>query len=284
MNEKQDQIRREIAWKRKKNNLLSGRSFGRKIRLPVSYYRGPRQRQNFGDNLNSGLLKLLTGRPVELVPFGSPRESYIVIGSTLQEATERNCIWGPGFISSEEHLKASTLDIKAVRGPLTRDILNVQGITCPSVYGDPAILLPILYPVSFQKQWEIGIVPHYVDQDHPAIKLLSRVPGVRIINVFSPWRHVVRQIASSRYLFSSSLHGLIVADAYAVPCLRFVASDRVTGGAFKFNDYRQGVGGKSFPTAMIDDIVNQPKAWTKECSHVSTHDAARELIRACPFF
>ena len=48
---------------------------------------------------------------------------------------------------------------------------------------------------------------------------------------------MVRKIASCGHVISSSLHGLIVADAYGVPNSWMVNSHIHTGAAFKFHDY-----------------------------------------------
>ena len=252
--------------------------------LPVSYFSpAPPGKPNFGDALNAKLLPLLTGRPVQHVPFGAPLPSYLVIGSTLQLATTYSRIWGAGFISNSESLELSSLQVDALRGPLSRSMLHAKGIYCPAVFGDPAILLPLLYAPPVAKTWDLAVIPHYVDQGHPAVAKMSRLPGVCVVDVLGPWRRVIRQICSSRYVFSSSLHGLIVADAYGVPNLRFVATDRIIGGDFKFDDYRQGVGGRSFIRVPVEDIADSPRSWFGACYFSPTLDAALELIRSCPF-
>lgn len=47
-------------------------------------------------------------------------------------------IWGTGINGkvSEDLHKFEKLDVRAVRGPLTRNYLISKGINCPEVYGD----------------------------------------------------------------------------------------------------------------------------------------------------
>ncbi len=64
--------------------------------------------------------------------------------------------------------------MRAVRGPLTRQFLMDMGIDCPKIYGDPALLLPKLFP-EFKKSEnptkEYIIIPHHSDEhlfiNHP---------------------------------------------------------------------------------------------------------------------
>jgi pyruvyltransferase len=44
-------------------------------------------------------------------------------------------------------------------------------------------------------------------------------PQVRVIDPRRPWRTVVDEIAASDVVISSSLHGVIVAEAYGIPAV-----------------------------------------------------------------
>lgn len=63
------------------------------------------------------------------------------------------------------------------------------------------------------------------------LTLLATRSDVLMIDIQDPCRVVRRQILSCECIFASSLHALIVADSYGIPCLRFVATDRVIGGS-----------------------------------------------------
>ena len=72
------------------------------------------------------------------------------------------------------------------------------------------------------------------------------VPGEEVYNI-------INQIKECEIIISSSLHGLILADAYEKPSLRFNYSNKLVGGDFKFEDYYSGVGLDSHETIQIDD-------------------------------
>jgi hypothetical protein len=53
---------------------------------------------------------------------------------------------------------------------------------------------------------------------------------------------VVEAITACHAILSSSLHGLIVAEAYGVPAAWMTITDKVKGGGFKFCDYYLATG------------------------------------------
>jgi pyruvyltransferase len=192
------------------------------------------ERSNFGDELGPWLLRRLG---LEVAESPEPAGAILSCGSIIALAQRGSVIWGSGIIDSSDSIR-SDLDIRAVRGPLTR-IRAVQcGAKCPEVYGDPALLLPRVYRPSVVKSYPVGVVPHWVDYEWSKAQW-----SCPVIDVTQPIEQVIDAICSCRSIISSSLHGLIVAHAYGIPALwAEYKPSRLYGDGVKFRDYLLSVG------------------------------------------
>jgi pyruvyltransferase len=220
---------------------------------------------NFGDALNPILIKLICGcTPVDVLTTRSSKiiqslkgkPDYMVIGSILQWCGKKSVIWGAGFISSSAKLTSIPQLVLAVRGPLTRNKLIKEGVGCPVIYGDPALLLPRFITPNVEKSYSLGIIPHYVDSSHPFIEKVKDSSDVLIIDVQQAPIKVIADILSCENVASSSLHGIIVTDAYKIPSLWLKFSDGVWGNGFKFYDYFSSVGSPDRELLMIQESTN----------------------------
>lgn len=89
-----------------------------------------------------------------------------------------------------------------------------------------------------------------------------------LVNVRADPLRVIELIASSEYVLSSSLYGLIVADALGKPNRWLLLSRLVGGGGFKFRDYFSAfdqaegsmhlepliIDGSEMLTALLDEV------------------------------
>lgn len=245
--------------------------------------------RNLGDELNYYLLTKLTGKRVIAHKnfFHGRISNYQVIGSVVEECNELSEIWGAGaFQKIERPLLCKPNKVHAVRGPLTRDFLIQNGVDCPAVYGDPALLLPLMYTPKQVAHKRLGIIPHFNDFNSPIIDVLRReYQDCVVIKLrdYDEWTDVIDSIANCDVILSSSLHGLIIADSYKVPNVWVKFSERTFEGAFKYLDYFGGVG--RLDKSPID--LNKDN-WQEEIknalSKYNTIDFdERALIEACPF-
>ncbi len=215
------------------------------------------QLNNWGDLLNVVLIEKLSGKKVTWVaPFDyRVPEKHCVIGSLFHSVDSHMVIWGTGVMAEDRVPAVKPKKICAVRGPLTRNLLIGRGIDCPEIYGDPALLYPRFYNPDIEKKYDIGIIAHYVDQDHPWLKY-AESKGAKIINILGPINQVVDEIKSCARIASSSLHGIIAADAYGVPSLWVEFSDKVIGGGFKFRDYYMSINRPVSEPVCINNDTN----------------------------
>lgn len=214
---------------------------------------------NFGDILNPILIEKLTNKKVlNILSYCYEKEHLFVIGSIIEESRENSIIWGSGFIKESSVLNEKPKKVYAVRGPKTRQKLLDHGIDCPEVYGDPALLMPLIYdPKKPEKKYKIGIIPHIVDREHPWIKKYENDDDILVIDLQNKKPlDVIDQIVSCERVISSSLHGLIVSDAYKIPSLWIRFSDKVTGGYFKFMDYFLSVNRDDKKPILIEEKLD----------------------------
>lgn len=213
---------------------------------------------NFGDDLNIYLLENLSGAKIIVESTNCQDRLICAIGSIIDShccSCHQRIIWGTGSMSDAQIPPGFNLDIRAVRGPLTRNKLVNSGYDCPQIYGDPALLLPLIYSPVKEKKYNIGIIPHVSDLEKKIFKKLKHnLDNSIIINFkkYKKWRDVIDLINSCELIISSSLHGLIISDAYNVPNVWISDGNGEPsgGGNFKFRDYFLAV----HPDLKIDEI------------------------------
>ncbi|MCK9795022.1 LicD family protein [Isoptericola sp. 4D.3] len=221
-------------------------------KIPLNYFT---YRPNFGDLLSPWLVEKMTGREVVVADRKKPH--YVVIGSIINQATARSVVWGSGTYGTEGKDEVSPrARYTAVRGPLTRAKLGAHkgfGIQVPEVYGDPALLLPLYYMPEVPITHEYGVVVRWSERRWAKATF---GPGVKMIDFArSDVESVVRELLSCRRIVTSSLHGLIVADAYGIPNA-WLASDSPRGGVYKFYDYFASV--EKFRNPQSFDLTGGP--------------------------
>jgi len=191
---------------------------------------------NWGDALSPHLVRLISGKPArfEANPYCW---KFFTVGSIFNYVDGYSTVWGTGMIAPDSLPRQAPNAIHAVRGPLTRERLMLSGIRCPRVYGDPALLLANFFHPAREVQWQLGVVSHYTDKGHPWVAEAHKQDKVRVIDVCSGLEEFVHQVCSCERILSSSLHGLICADAYGIPNRRIILAGGLTGGDFKFLDY-----------------------------------------------
>lgn len=220
------------------------------VGLPVFYYTEPGWENNFGDIVSTRLVERIVGEPIRFVKKNrlAKERKLLAIGSVISFAGENDVIWGSGIhgkLLDKKHYRFKTLDVRAVRGPLTRKFLMENfSISCPEVYGDPGLLFPYFFPEFVRKKnpsKEYLFIPHYSEIAHFPKELYKN-----IIYPNEPWELIVEKILDSKLVVSSSLHGIIIAEAFGIPA-RLIKPKKEP--FFKYKDYYLGTNRPYFRAA-----------------------------------
>ncbi|MEP9400169.1 polysaccharide pyruvyl transferase family protein [Mesorhizobium sp. KR2-14] len=226
-------------------------------KIPMRWWNNEK---NFGDLLGPWLVQKMTGKQVFWAEKDDPH--YLVIGSILSRVSPSSVLWGIGSFGSEGKGRVELANLPlAVRGPLTRARLEMFKSKCPRVYGDPALFAPDYYSPKIDKTHEIGLVLRWSEHER---KEKFAVEGVKVIDLLTDdIEGTIDAILSCKRIITTSLHGLILADAYGIPNAWLIA-DTGSGKEHKFWDYLLSVGkvrepkemDLSSPSLTIEGLIN----------------------------
>lgn len=212
-------------------------------RSPEKYY------ANIGDALSAVMVTALSGRLCRKEPFRSARERLYAVGTIAHNAYGGTAhIWGTGldakFNAFDKTLgryaapPSTNVRVHATRGPYSRQAFVDAAIPAPRVYGDPVWMLPSIFPAATEKKWDLGVIVHVTelaafspeDKTRPDFIRYQIPPEFRdrvkiISTVVEPTVDAMmakmEEITSCRRILSVSLHGLVFAESYGIPCLYF---------------------------------------------------------------
>ena len=230
-----------------------------------------REISNFGDALAPLLLEYFSNIKTEWDTIS--HASIISIGSILEHVPPLwdGYILGAGKLMeySRLHLHTKTAKILAIRGPL-----SARGIPGNFALGDPGILANELVGPQ-EKKWDLGILPHWQDDVLAGrfTSLIKHPHTTKVINPSDSPLAVLRQIGSCRRIVTSSLHGMIAADAFGIPRRVEICSKMERdGGDFKFRDYSA-----SIQTPFKTGIMIEPSRFRVEDVQFAVYDAYQAL-------
>lgn len=250
--------------------------------------------RNWGDDINEILPVLInpSGKVIQRkYSFNIKRKKDILcIGSIITwMTTPRSIIWGSGVQFPDEEILYNGKVIKpkkvlAVRGPLTRKYLLERNIDCPEIYGDPALLLPRYYTSRIEKKHKIGIIPHFKEKKSEQVNDLIQKYGFHFIDIqnFKNWKNLIDEINSCEFILSSSLHGIIIADAYGVPN-SWVEFEIQNLKRFTFMDYFLSVGKPITEPVQLSQITDDSELVNLKNNWQPPQIDLNKLMSVCPF-
>ncbi|MEB3260541.1 MAG: polysaccharide pyruvyl transferase family protein [Cyanobacteriota bacterium] len=232
-------------------------------------------RHNFGDFLSYQLVSALS-EPRVCIAGHEETGKFLAIGSILWSLQDNDVIWGSGAHREGQVPTRRIENCFAVRGPLTFSELRRAGVVgrdCQPLFFDPGILLPLLCP-DLEKVEKISgktvVIPHYTDLEK--LSQWQKQMGVNL-SVIDPFDHplkVARRIVQAERVISSSLHGLILADAFGVSAvpLRLDGNREPT---FKYVDYYLGSGRSEprFSTDLFEALDRHPRPFSYRSDDLS---------------
>lgn len=262
---------------------------------------------NFGDLLSPLIVAAFSGRDVRHVPYLWPGERLVAIGTIGQRQRLGHAhLWGTGIGGQGDAFRIARgwrrpaftrISATATRGPFSQAMLHAQGIGVPPIFGDPALLLPRLWPgEGIEKRHELGVFLHISEADTTALDARARaefrryqVPpdlagAVVVRHTFVPptlagLRAALEALLACRRVLSTGLHALVLAEAYGIPCATFdfhpgpsgpmAPEDDTQPLDHRMRDFYAGIGARQVPVFRTERHL--PTDWEAAMRFIDTH-------------
>lgn len=210
---------------------------GAPVRL--CYFMGIR---NIGDLLSPVAVQFATGHSTIWQRRHPKAPHLLAVGSILSWSTELSHVWGTGILHPSRSIGGVRPDrVWAVRGKLTharlsRDLGGLRDLPL----GDPGYLVGRALGTIQERPGathRLGIVPHHHHRGHPAIARWRREEGVVVLDVRDPEPEFFARLGSCEAIASSSLHGLVFAEALGIPNVWVDFAPPDEDRSFKYRDW-----------------------------------------------
>lgn len=212
---------------------------------------------NFGDELGKNAVEFTTSRKVvwadpaacDIASIGSILDS-VSRAAHRAKRSDPLIIWGSGLMKHDVRPLHASIKPIVVRGHLTKSALALDENI---LTGDPGIISRAIFKQK-PKECKWGVVPHFTHAKNRALHQWCLDNKALYINPTENVKDVIYKISSCHGVISSSLHGLIVADSYGIPCvwLNIKSHDE---HEFKFKDYCSGIGRANFSQLNFSEFI-----------------------------
>lgn len=266
---------------------------------------------NLGDSLSPLIVNAMLERKGLTPDRAVSRTKHLMaVGSIIGRGRFDVTVWGTGVLREgiadviAKQRLYRRYDIRAVRGPRTRKMLLDAGYDCPERYGDPAILMPQIYPAADAKaagkKYPVSLILHHRTElcwcddapDQAQFRFCAPEQYRDQLHIIDPnttdYRDFLDQIVQSERVISASLHGIILAESYGVPAvfLHFGVQDQ----EIKFHDWYESTGRtlrcvKTLPEAMDAAAMPLPdlSGMQKQIADAFPYDLWDESLPAEPY-
>lgn len=208
----------------------------------------------------------------------------IAVGSLLEHSTKRCVAWGTGMAQPTKIPHGGRFIM--TRGKLSRSVLVENGFAVESeICGDPALLMPLLcHPQVEPIEGRIGVIPHVSEYEYVKEQLANHKDFYFLDFRTKEVNETISKLLTCQYVYSSSLHGLILCHAYGIPCSWFQVNV-FKGGDFKFHDHFSAVGIQPYQPLSLSDVQQgrriEPQNEVVECQTIK--NIQEELLKRAPF-
>lgn len=239
---------------------------------------------NFGDWIGPWLISMKTGKiVVNSRGIGQVPNTVFSVGSVLHHLKDIEGtadVWGSGLIKPLDlrnswKLKKKIKKVKflGVRGRLTQAELQKRlGVKIPDVFGDPALLLPRYYQPKVKLKTRFSVCPH-IHHYSDFRKVFNKHTDINVVDLKRDPRLVIDDIVNSDICISSSLHGMIIAQAYGIPWIWLRLEDKkLVGDKFKFLDFYS-----TLLNCPDDHLINMKRAHLSYDSIIQAASKAKKF-------
>lgn len=214
---------------------------------------------NFGDDLNLFLWEKLLGDfnnfddKLDFIGIGSILDNRI-----LENKDHKKVVFGSGirdidFRTSPE----DNLEIQFVRGPISSRLNNDAKYITDSAY----CLRLLDLNVEKTKKYKISFIPYFRNYYNLNWKLFEKISGIHVINPTANVNDVIKEINQSEFIYTSAMHGAILADIYRVPWRRVrfnrVGYESNFTSELKWQDWLRTIGESNHQSIDLDFNLNQ---------------------------
>lgn len=250
----------------------------------VQHWKKGEDIQNYGDFLSQYLHENHLGDRVD-----KTCDIYHLIGSVISDPYIKKAkrklkkigYWSCG---ARDYFSVSTKNMKipkffGVRGYLSSKMLNLNA---GSVVGDSAFLLPFMLPdINPSNDNGNVLIPHFSDlrADETLLSLYGgdRVLRTNIPNNFDAVEEFTKDLASAKFILTSSLHGAILAYTYGIPFA--VLNAGAIDCPFKWVDFMSTTGLETRFVVNLDEGLK----YSKDAVIKEKYFNISPLIKTCPF-
>lgn len=199
---------------------------------------------NLGDAISPVVVDwMLNKKGINRGNYISKTRHFMAIGSIFGTKRFDAVVWGSGVLSLDRVMvvnkqsKYRKYDLRAVRGPLTQQVLKFAGYKCPDIFGDPGILMPLIYNPGYgKKKYKYSVIMHHKLSDDMNSDIAHNMINIKTTD----YKAFLNDLLASDIVISSSLHGIILAEAYGVPAI-FLGSG-MENQFIKFYDWYYSTG------------------------------------------